>query len=48
MWPKDAEGVANSIDTDQSGLIWVYTVCRGLSVRKLRIITVSPKFHDPC
>ena len=38
MRPKDAEGVANSVDTD---LIWVCTVCPGLSVRKLRIIMVE-------
>ena len=41
MSPKDAEGMANSVDPDQrSSLIWVYTVCSDLSVRKLRIITV--------
>ena len=41
MCPNDAEGVANSVDPDQtaplgavSSLIWVYTVCPGLSVRK--------------
>ena len=41
--PKDAEGIANSVDPDQtvrSGLIWVCTVCPGLSVRKVRIIMV--------
>ena len=37
--PKDAEGIANSVDPDQS-LIWVCTVCPDLSVRKLRKITV--------
>ena len=30
---KDADGIANSVDPDQ-------TVCQHLSVRKLRIITV--------
>ena len=44
MCPKDAEGIANSVGPDQtaprSSLIWVCTVCPGLSVRKLRIITV--------
>ena len=30
MRPKDANGIANSVD-----LIWVYTVCPGLSVRNL-------------
>ena len=28
--------------SSRSSLIWVYTVCLGLSVRKLRIITVVP------
>ena len=40
MSPKDAEGIANSVDPDQSSLIWVCTVCPGLSVQKVRIITV--------
>ena len=44
MHPKDAEGIANSVDPDQtaprSSLIWVCTVCPDLSVRKLRNITV--------
>ena len=51
MHPKDAVGIANSVDPDQtaprrsdcssrSSLIWVCTVCPDLSVRKLRIITV--------
>ena len=52
MHPKDAAGIANSVDPDQtapqeqsdlglkSSLIWVCTVCPSLSVRKLRIITV--------
>ena len=44
MLLKDADGMANSVDSDQtaprSSLIWVCTVCPGLSVRKLRIITV--------
>ena len=42
--PKDADRMTNCVDTDQaarSSLIWVYTVCPGLSVRKLKIITVS-------
>ena len=52
MSPNDADGMANSIDPDQtapqeqSSLIWVCTVCQGLSVRKLRIITVFI-FHIP-
>ena len=44
MHPKDAEGIANSVDPDQTApsLIWVCTVCPDLSVRKLRkISTVS-------
>ena len=43
MSPNDADGTANSVDPDQtarSSLIWVCTVCPGISVRKLRIITV--------
>ena len=37
MSPNDADGMANSVDPDQ---IWVSTVCPGIPVRKLRIITV--------
>ena len=33
MSPKDEDGMANSVDL--GGLIWVYTVCPNLSVRKL-------------
>ena len=45
MGPKDAEGIVNSVDPDQTApLIWVYTVCPGISVRKLRIIMVSRIF----
>ena len=45
MHPKDAEGIANSVDPDQtapsrSSLIWVCTVCPDPPVRKLRKITV--------
>ena len=42
MSPNDADGMANSVDPDQTArsLIWVCTVCSGISVRKLRIITV--------
>ena len=36
--------MANSADPDQTApLIWVYTVCPNLSVRKHRIITVNAK-----
>ena len=45
MSPNDADGMANSVDLDQtaprSSLIWVCTVCPSISVRKLRIITVN-------
>ena len=41
MSPNDADGMANSVDPDQCSLIWVCTVCPGISVRKLRIITVN-------
>ena len=45
MHPKDADGIANSVDPDQTApLIWVCTVCPDLSVRKLRNITV-PKYE---
>ena len=41
MHPNDADGMANSVDPEQrSSLIWVYTVCSDLSVRKFRNITV--------
>ena len=47
MSPNDADGMANSVDPDQtaplSSLIWVCTVCPGLSVQKLRIITVQKR-----
>ena len=56
--PNDADGMANSVDPDQtapsrSSLIWVCTVCPCLSVRKLRIITVldsnvSLAVYGPC
>ena len=47
MSPNDADGMANSVDPDQtaplgasrSSLILVCTVCPSLSVRKLRNIT---------
>ena len=43
MGLKHADGMANRIDPDQtrSSLIWVYTVCPDLSVRKLRNITFN-------
>ena len=39
MSPNDADGISNSVDPDQTSLIWVCTVCPGISFRKLRIIT---------
>ena len=42
MSPNDADGMANTVDPDQTApLIWVCTVCPGLSVQQLRIITVK-------
>ena len=43
MSPNDADGMANNVDPDQtrSSLIWVCTVCPGISVRKFRMIMVS-------
>ena len=41
MCPNDADGMANSVAPDQTAPIWVCTVCPGISVRKLRIITVK-------
>ena len=42
MSPNDAAGMANNVRRPWSGnsLIWLYTICTGLSVRKPRIITV--------
>ena len=41
MSPNNADRTANSVDPDQTApLIWVCTVCPGISVRKLRTITV--------
>ena len=39
--PNDAEGIANSETLIRSSLIWVYTLCPNLSVRKRRIIKVG-------
>ena len=45
---KAVHGIANHVDPDQrSSLIWVYTDCPDLSVRKLRIITVFCYCEDP-
>ena len=38
MSPNDAEGIANNVDPDQSSLIWVCTICPGISVRKLNTV----------
>ena len=44
MHPKGGDGIANSVDPDQtairSSLIWVCTVCSDLSVPILRTFTV--------
>ena len=54
MCTEDADGMANSVDPDQtaarSSLIWggVYIVCPDLSVQKFRnitVITCIPKFR---
>ena len=42
MSPKDADGLANSEDPDQTAPLG--TVCPDLSVRKLWIITVNNYF----
>ena len=39
MSPTDADGMANNVDPDQTAR--VCTVCPGISVPKLRIITVQ-------
>ena len=45
MSSKDADGMANSVDPDQTAHLgesdWVYTVCPDFSVWKLRIIMVN-------
>ena len=40
MCPKGADEMANSVDPNQTALIWVCNVCSDLFVRNLRIITV--------
>ena len=50
MNPKDAEGMANSADPDQTApfrgsLIWVCTVCSDLPVPILGILRYSLRFH---
>ena len=46
MGPKDADGMANIVDPDQTAPLWVYIFCPELSVWKLRFIMVSvqPKY----
>ena len=51
MRPNDADGMANSVDTDQtarSSLIWVYTVCPGQSDQCLHCLPrrICPKTYD--
>ena len=52
MHPKDADGMANSVDPvrlllsgstlfAQEKSVWVYSICSDLTVRKLSIITVT-------
>ena len=48
MSPNDADGMAYSVDPDQTAPIWVCTVCPGLSVRKLRIIRVVSNCFLTC
>ena len=49
MCPKDAYGMANSVDPDQTApLIWIYTSCPNLSVWTFRIITVQHQQHYIC
>ena len=45
MSANNADGMANSVDPDQTALIWDCTVCPNLSVRKLRNITVREMSH---
>ena len=33
--PKDPDGTVNSVDPNQTALLWVCTVCTGLSVQIL-------------
>ena len=37
---KDADGMANSVDPDQTAPSVVFTVCPDLTVQELRTITV--------
>ena len=48
MHPKDAPGIANSVDHDLGAMIWVCTVCPDLSVRKLWNITVRENGCASC
>ena len=42
MSPKDADGLANSVDPDQTrSLIWAYTVCPDLLVQILGSIWLN-------
>ena len=36
--PNNADGMANSVDPDQTAPLWVCAVCPGISVRKLWIM----------
>ena len=37
MGPNDIDGTANSLDPDQTALIWVYTVCSDLKIRNITV-----------
>ena len=39
VFPKCGDGIANSVDPDQTAPLWVCPVCPNLSVPKLRVIT---------
>ena len=41
MCQKEADILSNSIDSDLTALIWVYTVCPDMSIKKIGIITVK-------
>ena len=47
MSPNDTDGIANSVSL-RSSLIWVCTVCLGISVRKFRKIMVLATKYEKC
>ena len=40
VFPKYGDGIANSVNPDQTAPLWVCRVCPNLSVPKHRVITV--------